>query len=282
MRRMHAALQAMDPLLLLLRASLLALLVNSNDDALVLLAVAAVCAVALPHPALLRNPVLWALLFITVGIRQLTTWHQIDDHIIVTTYWCGAIALGLTASDPRRTLASAARLLVGTVFAFAALWKLRSGEFANGYFFRYSLLFDDRFATVARLLGGMSRSGLQANIDGLQAMAADPGAHGDLVLHEGPRNMAVAQVFTWWGILIESAVAIAFLVPLRGRWAMLRPATLVAFAGTTYVVVPVGGFGALLLVLGSAQAASDRLRLAYLWGAVGLLAWAFIWPIVFL
>jgi hypothetical protein len=279
-RRAHAALVDMDPLVLLLRSSLLALVVNSNDDAPVLLGVAVVCVVALPRPDLLRRPWLWAALFVAIGTRQLATWHQIDDHIIVTTYWCGAIALGLTAREPRRTLAAAARLLVGGVFAFAAAWKLGSGEFADGSFFRYSLLFDDRFATVARVVGGTTRSMHDANIDAFNDLARDPG-RGWLQLQEGPRNVALAQLFTWWGITIESAVAIAHLTPLRRGWEAIRPVTLLAFAGTTYLVVPVGGFGTVLLVLGAAQASSDRLRVAYTWGALGLLAWAGIWPLLF-
>ena len=281
-RRAHAALRAMDPLVLLLRASLLVLLVNSHTDTVALIGVGLACLVALPRPALLRSPLLWAGLFVAIGLRQMLTWHLVDDHIVVTTYWCAALALGLTAQDQRRTLAASARLLVGVLFAFAAAWKLGSGEFADGTFFRYSLLFDDRFATVTRVVGGTADTILQHNLAGLQELARDPGAGGGLLLQEGPRNEALAAVFTGWGILIESAVAIAFLVPLRRRWEALRPATLIAFAATTYLVVPVGGFGTLLLVLGSAQTSSDRLRVAYLWGAVGLLVWAAVWPIIFL
>jgi hypothetical protein len=37
----------------------------------------------------------------------------------------------------------------------------------------------------------------------------------------------------------------------------------------------------MLLVLGSAQASSDRLRVGYLWAGLALLAWAGIWPLLF-
>jgi hypothetical protein len=281
-KRAHALLVEMDPLLLMLRTSLVALLVNSNDDTPVLLAVAAVTVVALPRPALLRSPWLWGVLFLVIGARQLSGWHQVDDHIVVTTYWCGAIALGLTATDPRRTLAASARLLVGAVFAFAAVWKLRSGEFADGTFFRYSLLLDERFDTVARLIGGTTREALADNVARLGALAGAPRAGGSEQLLEGPRNELVARFFTGWGIVTESAVAVAFLVPLRRAWEWLRPAALVAFAGTTYLVVPIGGFGTLLLVLGSAQAPNDRLRIAFVWAGAGFLLWAGIWPTIFL
>lgn len=281
-RRWGHAVAAMDPLVLLLRCTLVLVLVNANDDRPLMVAVIVVCVVALPRPGLLRSPWLWAALSVAIGLRQLATWHHVDDHIIATTYWCGALALGLTATDPRRTLAASARLLVGTLFAFAAGWKLLSGEFIDGTFFRFELLLDDRFAHVARIVGGTTDARREANLAAVEALAATPSAGGVVALQEGPRNVAVAQTFTAWGVLIETAVAVAFLVPLRRRWVALRTATLVAFAVTTYLIVPVGGFGALLLVLGSAQAESDRGRLAYVGGAAVLLLWAGIWPAVFL
>jgi hypothetical protein len=61
----------------------------------------------------------------------------------------------------------------------------------------------------------------------------------------------------------------------------VRHAALVAFAGTTYLVVPIGGFGTLLLVLGSAMVTTDRARLAYYAGAVALLVWSGVWPLLF-
>jgi hypothetical protein len=271
----------MDPLLLLARWSLLALLVNSNDDAVVLVGVAIAAVVALPRRGLLLSPWFWAAAFALIGARQLATWHSIDDHIIVTTYWCLALALGLGARAVLPTLAASARLIVGLVFALAAAWKLGSGEFIDGTFFRYSLLFDDRFEAIARHVGGTSSSELRANIDALNALAAQPSAGSTTPLVEGARNVEVAWWFTAWGVAIESAVALAFLAPLRARHRWLRPATLLTFAGTTYAIVPVGGFGTLLMLLGAAQTTSERLRMTYLAAGVALLAWSAVWPILF-
>lgn len=275
------ALRGMDPLLLLLRASLIALLVNSNDDTLVLVAVAASCVLALPRPAVLTSPWFWGAAFAVIGARQLSSWHDLDDHVIVTTYWCGAIALALTAKDQRTTLAASARFLVGALFAFAAGWKLRSAEFADGSFFRHAFLFDERFEVAARLVGGTSDAAHDANFEAVEGLLAGSGT-GEVMLREGARNTALAQLFTWWGLLIESTVAVAFLLPLRQRYQPLRHAALIGFAATTYVVVPVGGFGTLLLVLGAAQATSERGRIGYLIGGLGLLVWTRIWPLVFL
>ena len=276
-----ARLRAMDPLLLLLRASLVALLVNSNDDPLQMIAMAAVCLVALPRPGLLHQPWLWAALFVAVGLRQLATWHTLDDHVVATTYWCGAVALGLGAQDRRATLATSARFLVGALFAFAAAWKLLSGQFADGTFFRYALLFDDRFEVVGRVVGGTTESVRAASLGPVSALLGGSPS-GEVVLREGSNAVGLALVMTWWGIVVEAAIAATFLLPLPVRWQWSRHASLVAFAATTYLVVPVGGFGVLLLVLGSAQARSDRLRVAYVVGMAVLVVWAALWPLVFL
>jgi hypothetical protein len=271
----------MDPLLLLVRWSLLALLVNSNDDTLLLVGVAVASVIALPRRGLLLSPWFWAGTFVLVGSRQLATWHSIDDHIIVTTYWCLALALGLGARAVLPTLAGSARLIVGLVFALAAAWKMGSGEFIDGTFFRYSLLFDDRFGAIANHLGGTSSSEIRANLDALNTLAAQPSVGSTASLAEGPRNLEVAWVFTAWGVAIESAVAVAFLAPLRARHQWLRPATLLTFAGTTYAIVPVGGFGTLLMLLGAAQTTHERLRMTYLVAGVVLLAWSAVWPMLF-
>jgi hypothetical protein len=268
-------------LLLLLRWSLLAVLVNANDDALVFLGVAVVTVIALPRPQLLRSPWFWAIAFALIGARQVATWHTIDDHIIVTTYWCLALALALSAREVLPTLAASARLLVGFVFALAAAWKLGAGQFIDGTFFRYALLFDDRFEFIARWAGGTTTAELESNIEALRGLVAQPTAGEPATLVEGPRNPAVAYLFTGWGALIECLVALAFLVPLRDRHEWIRPATLFAFAATTYLVVPIGGFGTILMLLGAAQTTRARLRMTYLVAGFVLLVWAGVWPLVF-
>ena len=274
-------LRAMDPLLLLLRASLVVLLVNSNDDPAVMAVVAVVCVAALPRPGVLSSPWLWAALFLGIGARQFATWHTIDDHIVVTTYWCAAIAVGLGARDPRVTLAVSARLLVGTLFAFAVGWKLMSGQFTDGTFFRYTLLFDDRFEVVSRVIGKTTDAARAADVAAVSQLLSGSGT-GQVALQEGSGAVALAQVFTGWALVSEAVIAFSFLLLWHERWAWLRHGSLVAFAATTYLVVPVGGFGALLLLLGAAQATTDRLRLAYVVGIGGLIAWAATWPLLFL
>lgn len=267
----------MNPLDLLLRASLVVVLVNSNDDVPTLIGVALVCLVAIPRHDLLRSPWLWAALFAAIGARQLATWHHLDDHVVATTYWCGAVALALRATDPLTTLARGATLLIGTLFAFAAGWKLATGQFLDGTFFRYTLVFDDRFTVLGRVVGRTTTAARQADISAVTDLLH--GGRETVVLQEGSLAPTLARLMTWWGVALEVAVAVTHLVPTK-PWA--RHATLVAFAVTTYPVVPVSGFGSFLLVLGAAQAATAKGRTAYLAAAGAALAYGAIWPALFL
>jgi hypothetical protein len=131
-------------------------------------------------------------------------------------------------------------------------------------------------------VGGTSDNSHAANLIGLQSVvdANDPSR--SIALEEGARNPWVAWSFTIWGAAVETAVAATFLLPLPRRWAWARHAALIAFAATTYLIVPIGGFGALLLVLGATMVETARARAAYVVGGLVLACWAGIWPTLFL
>ena len=90
------------------------------------------------------------------------------------------------------------------------------------------------------------------------------------------RAAALATVFT---AMLETALAVAFLVPLR-RLAAARDGLLLAFCASTYALAPVEGFGWLLVAMGVAQCepVRRRTRLLYLLafvliGVYALLPW---------
>ena len=76
----------------------------------------------------------------------------------------------------------------------------------------------------------------------------------------------IATIATWWTLVIETLVAIQFLVPIGWKLGRYRDATLMIFAVTTYAVAPVMGFGWLLMTVGIAQTtrAQGSTRLMYL------------------
>ena len=69
-----------------------------------------------------------------------------------------------------------------------------------------------------------------------------------------------------WTIVIEGAIAVLFLAPARWIKSQLRNGSLLVFTITTYLVVPVVGFGLLFATMGIAQthARESRTRAAYL------------------
>jgi hypothetical protein len=225
------------------------------------------------------SPWYWFAVAAVVGAWQLSSFLRHDDHEIVTTYWCAALGLSLLARERELALARAAALLIGLVFLFAVMWKLTSGEFADGRFFRFTLVWDERFDHLSWASGDSTYA---AERSGLDAAMAAREAGQTVVWHEGPRSALLAAVMTWWGIAIEAALAVLFLVP-RPLPPLLRYGTLLAFMAGTYYVVPIPGFGCLLCVLAASHADDVRWRRALLVAfGVLLLLWTPLWQLVFL
>lgn len=270
--------RAQDHFLLVARLSLLLLVVNVNEMPAILVVSAIATGVLFLRPTLLRSPWPWFALGSVVGVAQLLRWWTVDDHIVVTTYWLFAIGLSRLAHERDRVLGEIGRILVGLVFAFAFGWKLLSSQYSSTDFFRYQFLTDGRFVHVAEVAGGTDGAELDAVVDELRTLRIEPTRGASATLSEGSRNHAVARVFTYWGLAIEGLIAAAFLLPLPHRLRALRPATLFAFSFTTYLVVPVAGFAALLMVLALAHRDTPRMRVAYVVSFAGLLVWGAIFP----
>ncbi len=254
---------------------------NANEDPALFAAAVVGMAVGIVRADWSRTPWWWLTTAALLGIRQVLDWEGVDNHVVVTTYWCLALGLGLLANDPVRTIARTSRLLIGLVFAAAVYWKLRSPDFVSGEFFRFTLLFDDRFDHVARWIVGLDQVDIDANRSAWNALAGgDPDTV--VALEGGPRLGLVAVSMTWFALVVESAIAIAHLAPLRGRWPLARPISLLGFCLGTYLVVPVGGFGCLLATMALAD---DQLpapwRRAYLWLFAGLVVYGPVWWALF-
>jgi hypothetical protein len=276
-----AALQRHDPLDLALRLSAVAVVVTAHHTPALLIAAAVWTYAVWASPRLRHHPLTWLLGAAAVTAYQITSWWEYDNHVWLTTYWMAAVGLCLLTSDPRRSLGIDGRLFVGLIFAIAALWKIFSPDFRTGDFFEYSLLQDPRFSWVADNLGGVSGADAAANDQAVLELALAP-VGTEAVLTTSGGIQPIAAVFTWWGLLIESALGVLWLAPLRPRWHWLRHVALLLFAFTTYLVVPVGGFGCLLMALGATQTDDDpRWRVAYCAGFVALLIYGPIWRVLF-
>ncbi len=219
-------------------------------------------------PWLVRRAGLWVLFTLAVASWVIPAWSFIDNHGFLLVYWCLALACSLAFGDePGPTLATNARWMVGLVFALAALWKVvLSPDFLDGDFFRAVLLADTRFRELARLGGGISAAAYQHNVELLQRLGAGKLGLSAVALTEPHRQVVLAYVSTWWTAVVETAIAVFFLLPRRLPLTRWRDPLLVFFCWMTYPFAAIAGFGWLLTILGIAQLEPERraMRLAYL------------------
>ncbi|QGG95462.1 hypothetical protein [Actinomarinicola tropica] len=267
---------------LLCTLTLVVVVLNTDEDPAVFLLAVGGLVVGLLRPAWARHPAWWLAVGAVLALRQITAWEGVDNHVVVTTYWCLALGVCLLASDPTRAIGRSARLLIGLVFGFAVAWKIMSPDFLNGDFFRYTLLADERFEFVTRHLGGVSTTAYERNQAELASLhAAAPDAR-TAQLDLGPRVSTMAVAMTWFAVVTESAIAATHLAPLPPARTWWRPATLLFFCAGTYLVVPVGGFGCLLVTMALADSTlARRWRAALLWLFAGLVLYGPLWRVAF-
>lgn len=220
----------------------------------------ALAVAGLLYRPLIRKAAFWLLIACFLVVGHARGWFQIDNHKYLITYWCLAFGLAMLATDPLRALRTNGRLLVGLAFLFAVIAKLLSPDFMSGDFFNSLLVADGRFAGVASFFGGV----LMQEIEMGSLARKDLLVFGDLTVPidtvSSPRLQIMAQVMTWWTILIEVVVAVLFLWPEdRGpsRW---RDPALLLFIATTYPIAPVIGFAWVLAAMGTAQSTTSSYR----------------------
>jgi hypothetical protein len=228
--------------------------------------------VVVTQPARLRSPVPWLAAAAALAVADAFRFLALDDHVVLTHYWVLGIGLSLLlASDPDRSIERNGRLLIGLTMAFAVASKVLWGEFADGDFFEATVLLDDRFSRLAHIAGVADADANYRSFERLSA-TGDP-----IVVSTGPRVEAVAGALTVGTFLVEGAISAAFLLPWR--WlGQVRTWLLAVFCVATYAIVPVAGFGGLLLVMSAADRKHDRSgRLRHLSAIAALYAWGVVW-----
>lgn len=276
--RWRAAEARLDPLDLAPRLVLLALLYEPTltgfawftRGPLVLLAVAGLLLPPLHRSAALLGAVAAVLVAKTARDASFQ-----DNHVFLLACSALALALAATTPDPRRTLATSARWLIGLSFALAVLWKaFLSPDFRSGAYIEYTLLTDPRFAELSMLAGGMSEADLA-----FDRIAADTeSSEAGIRLRTRPALESLAGAVTVWTLAIEGALALAFLWPLDRGPSRLRDPLLLLFCATTYLVATVPTFGWTLLTLGIAQLSDVRRAWLpiYLIVLAGVVAYAYV------
>ena len=100
---------------------------------------------------------------------------------------------------------TSARLLIGTAFLMAVIWKgVLSPDYLDGRFFRVTWLTDERFEDAVQLLGQLSPPQLEHNRVALQPSPREPSLLHQPTLDE-PLAFRSLVLASTWGILIMEA-----------------------------------------------------------------------------
>ncbi len=199
---------------------------------------------------------------------------DLDNHHFLKLYWLLALLLAGMASDPVAALRRIARWMIGLVFVFATVWKLLVPDFVDGSLLTYLLATDGNMDRVLVAVGWHEQDRTIENRREIVGLRHDPTVPLEATELDIPsRSVDVAPALAIATVLLEGAVAVAYLSPLRGRWERLQEVTLFTFLVVTYGLLPVFGFGGLLAAMGlAASGLRDRpailVHLA-MWATVG-------------
>lgn len=217
--------------------------------------VMALAALGLLFSPILRTPAVWLVLSLLTAGRVLRLWPLEDNHQYLVAYWVLSIFLALCLPRPDKALAVSARWLVAFTFLWAILWKgVLSPDYLDGRFFRVSLFSDPRFAEKTQIITGLSGDAVAQT----RAYLEPTPAAIDNVLSrpqwlDSGRVSTLATILTWSTLLVEVAMALAFVLSW-GRWSpYVRNILLIGFCLVTYAIAPVMAFGWVLAAIGIAQ-----------------------------
>src|SRR5712691_9563555 len=112
--------------------TLLLLLLYSSELWHVRLAATILAVLAFLFRSLRQSAKFWFIVTATVVIGNSQHWTQLDNHKYLLGYWCFAFFCALQTDEPNRSLARAARCLIGLSFLFAFFWKVTSGDYLDG------------------------------------------------------------------------------------------------------------------------------------------------------
>lgn len=259
--------------LLVLRLTTLLLLLHGIDHwRWTMLPEKLLAAAMMFYPRLVRDRWAWLGMSLCLVVNNLWHWSSLVNHEYLYTYWVLVCTIAVGSRTPKHVLRWNARWLIGLCFLFATLWKFLGGEYLDGSFLHLTFLLDQRLAMGAALFGGLDLATLAENRQIFETLQAT------VVLEPQPltttSRMAIASVIlSYWTILIEGLVATSFLLKTTHWLHQKRDWLLLGFVLTTYTVIPVLGFAALLMVMGLIQAKNTLVARIYL----GLLIFMPLW-----
>ena len=260
--------------LLVLRLTTILLLLHGIDHWLWTMLPEKLLATAmLLRPRLVRQRWVWLAMSLCLMVHNLWHWSNLVNHEYLYTYWVLVCTIAVWSRTPRQVLSWNARWIIGLCFFFATLWKFLGGEYLDGSFLHLTFLLDHRLAMGAVLFGGLDLTTLAENRQLFETMQTSAAVLESQQLVTTPRMAAASLVLSYWTIFIEGLVAVSFLLTMPRWLSQNRDWVLMVFVITTYAVIPVLGFGALLMVMGLIQTKNSLIARIYL----GLLILMPIW-----
>ncbi|MEM1296326.1 MAG: hypothetical protein AAGH89_13240 [Verrucomicrobiota bacterium] len=250
---------------LVLRLTLLTLLLHGSSETWLDVVLQVLCGMMLVSRNQFNSPGLWIAVSSFIWIINATDWLWIDNHKFLMSYWVLACTVAVLSKHAIDVLQWNGRVLICLCFGFATVWKLLAGQYWNGDFMVYTLLVDGRMEFIAHSIAGVPRADLAQSRILEDTIGLFPNEEIQSSLPISERLKLVALGMSWWTILVEGAIAILFLAKdsFSKRW---RDLVLLAFIASTYVFVPVLGFGYILTILGLASCPIERshIRVTYL------------------
>ena len=244
--------------------TLLLLLFFGSDFWYLQIPLVILCSLGLLYRSMVHESNLWFLITVFLVASNFQNWYTIDNHKYLITYWCLAWYLAASSARPLEVLRVNARLLIGLAFLFASLWKILSSDFLNHEFFYHTLLLEPRFSTLSKLLGGATDQVLARSSSVARDLRSYDSALTSVAMAESARLLLLAKFLTWWTVLVEWAIALAFCWP-AGKWSSrLGDALLLLFLLTTYASATVIGFGWVLSIMGMVSTSSRKARVLYI------------------
>ncbi|HHP7231761.1 MAG TPA: hypothetical protein ACFCUY_13000 [Xenococcaceae cyanobacterium] len=257
---------------LVLRLTLLLLLLYGASTVFLDVPLRVACSLMLLAPTLLTSQAMWVIVCGLVWTINATDWLWLDNHKILIGYWCLVCALGVSAKKTDAVLAWNGRILIGLTFLFATIWKLLAGEYGNGAFLHYTFLTDGRASAIATMIGGLSPDMLLQNQLLEAILKRLPDTLISVKLASTPSLERFALMASYWTLLIEGSITVAFICSGISWLCRYRDWLLLFFIATTYFLLPVLGFAYVLMIMGFAQCPPQKIftRIAYLF-LLGLL-----------
>lgn len=181
-------------------------------------------------------------------------WEDTGNHFYVICYWLWAVTLAAFAPRQRtKVLVVNAHILLVFVFGAAVYQKLASATYLSGEMFEMKLLRSGGFREFAEFFG--VPTDVMASSARVTDLLRDPALSvpGNAVLVPSSDHVhTLALWLTWYDLLVQVAVVIAFLIPNRVVQAAGHLA-LLFFIATAYVWVQILEFGWVITVMGLAM-----------------------------